>query len=71
MIQSAVSSDRIQKESDYEKLSGPFREDNILNLVDPLRLKEKIDKLDLEIDTFLNDVDYALSESNAITKIEV
>lgn len=71
MIKSAVSAERIKKESDYKTLSTPFREDNILNLVDPLKLKEKIDKLDLEIDTFLNDVDFALSESNAITKIEV
>lgn len=40
-------------------------------LIDPLRLGECIVKLEEEVENFLTEVDFALSESNARTEIEV
>ena len=53
------------------KFSNDYRESNSWELVDPLGLKEVIDKLEEEIITFENEVDVVLSESNATTFIEI
>lgn len=49
---------------DYEKREG-------YKLVDPLKIKEKIDKLENDILEFEANVDFSLSESNSITRIAV
>ncbi|WXR62458.1 hypothetical protein WG909_04250 [Peptostreptococcaceae bacterium AGR-M142] len=49
---------------DYEKREG-------YKLVDPLKLKEKIDKLENDILEFESNVDFSLSESNSINQIAV
>lgn len=62
------------KNSDNEavtKMSETYKADNEWEVVDPLKLKEKIDQLQLDIDVFLSEVDLVLSESNAITKIKI
>lgn len=68
MMSEVLASDRA--ESSIKEVSKIVREDNELTIVDPLSIKQKIDNLDEDIDSFLNDVDYALSESNATTKIQ-
>ncbi len=40
-------------------------------LVDPCNLSEYIEKLEAEISTFKNNIDYVLSESNSTTYVEV
>lgn len=52
-------------------LTKGFLEKNIYELVDPVKLEQKIANLETEINLFLHEVDYALSESNAITKITI
>lgn len=59
------------KASENEELIKPFLQENEAKLVDPLNLKTKIDDLTDEIDTFEMEVDFVLSESNTITKIEI
>lgn len=54
-----------------EMVTRPYKEENEAKFVDPLKLKEKIDKLSEEIDSFLNEVDFILSESNTVTKIVI
>lgn len=49
---------------DYEKREG-------YKLVDPLKLKDKIDKLENDILEFESNVDFSLSESNSINQIAV
>lgn len=49
---------------DYEKREG-------YKFVDPLKLKEKIDKLENDILEFESNVDFSLSESNSINQIAV
>ena len=42
-----------------------------IELVDPLKIKEKIESLQTEIDSFKNTCDFKLSYINAITTIEI
>ena len=61
---------RVEK-SDYDNIAKPFLAANERKLIDPLGIKAIIDKMALEIDDFLENVDVALSESNARTMISV
>ena len=54
-----------------EELSKEYRNSNSWEVIDPVDLKSLIDKLEKEITIFENEVDVVLSESNAITFIEV
>lgn len=58
-------------EGEIKAISEPYLAQNEFEIVDPLKLKEKIDKLQLEIQNFTSEVDYVLSESNSINKIDV
>jgi tetrahydromethanopterin S-methyltransferase subunit G len=42
-----------------------------IEVIDPCKISDKIKKLEEEIEDFENNVDFALSESNALTQIEV
>lgn len=53
------------------KMNEEYREQNQTQIVDPLNLQNLIDKLRTEIEDFENEVDFALSESNSLTKIEI
>lgn len=61
------------KHSDIEvkALTEPFIKRNKLTLVDPLEIVKKLEVLQSEVDTFEAEVDAILSESNAITTIEI
>lgn len=65
-----------QKESktntaDIEKVKDDFLKSNQYELVDPLKLLEKINNLEEVINNFMAEVDSALSVSNALTEIEI
>ena len=51
--------------------SEAYKEVNEMKLLDPVGIEKLIDKLQKQVDNFLLDVDVVLSESNAITLIEV
>ncbi|WP_010500012.1 hypothetical protein [Paenibacillus elgii] len=53
----------------YDSTAKPFLEQNEPKLIDPLKLKDEIDKIEKNIEDFLMNVDFVLSESNTITKI--
>lgn len=59
------------KETEYDAIARPFMAQNEAKLVDPLKLKEVIDALSEEIETFKMEVDFLLSESNTLTKIMI
>ena len=46
-------------------------DENKLNLIDPLGIKKEIEKLSNKIEAFEKDVDYAKSDSNAVTTITI
>ena len=65
-----------QKESktnsaDIDKVRKDFLEANSYEIVDPINVQDKVDALRQKIDTFMADVDSALSVSNALTKITI
>lgn len=59
------------KSEEVEAQRKLYYANNEWNLIDPLTLKEKIDKLSADVDDFYIEVDSVLSESNAVTFIEV
>jgi hypothetical protein len=54
-----------------EAIAKPFLERNEAKLEDPLNLDSLIESLSQEILEFTSNVDYVLSESNALTQIEI
>lgn len=59
------------KTDDFEKVKKDYISRNQYDLIDPIKIKEKIDALRDEIDQFTSEVDAALSVSNAITEITI
>lgn len=57
--------------ADVQKARTSFVEAQTVELVDPLKIADKIKELEDEISTFMVEVDSALSVSNAMTTIEV
>ena len=56
---------------DQEAVEKPYRAKNEYELVDPIGLYDKIQKLEADIDGFLNNIDSQLVLSNATSFIEV
>jgi hypothetical protein len=52
-------------------LTGSFRENNKVELVDPLGLSDRAKELEEEIETFETNVDWVLSETNGKTMIVI
>ncbi len=71
MMNQHLGANKKANSDDYENIARPFFEQNELRAIDPLDLKKKISELEAEIDGFLSEVDFILSESNARTEIEV
>jgi len=68
-LQSVLGSKDSAKTEDVEYHTKSFMDRNEYELIDPVSLKEKIDKLEEEIYEFKAEVDAVLSESNATTFI--
>ena len=71
LLQTTVGKDRKVDEAEVAGIRDPFLKANEVKLLDPNKLQVVIDKLQASIEGFLLEVDYALSEVNATTKIEV
>lgn len=56
---------------EIEKTKKQFVENNTFELVDPIHIKEQINKLEQEISEFMAEVDSKLSVSNALTEIKI
>lgn len=67
----AAASDKGMSSDEIRKRSDLFHEDGDYVLVDPLGLKNEIDKLEAEIKTFRADCDATMSEQNALTTIDI
>lgn len=71
MIQAAVGKDRKATTEEIEAISVPYTTSNVTALLDPSGLEAVIEKMTKDIDGFVFEVDFALSEVNASTKIDV
>lgn len=56
-------------ESDIEVISKPYREQNQFEILDPMGVEKIIKDMKDDIESFMFEVDFILSESNTITKI--
>lgn len=56
---------------DYENTKKAFLLGNTFELVDPIKVLDKINSLEEEITSFVSEIDAALSTSNAITQLEI
>ncbi|QNO00242.1 hypothetical protein QGX21_gp123 [Pseudomonas phage phiPsa315] len=70
MIQTAVGKERKATEEELEAISKPYTASNITAPLDPNGLEAVIAKLEAEINGFVFEVDFVLSEANAKTLIE-
>lgn len=57
--------------TEIEKQRAEFIASNTMDLIDPLKISDKIEELQNKIDAFMTEVDAALSVSNAITEITI
>jgi hypothetical protein len=67
----AAGADKALSSDDIKKRSEMFHEDGDMHLVDPLNLKEVIEKLEADIKEFRVDCDATMSEQNALTTVKV
>ena len=72
LLQTMMGKDnkKFDKET-YASVAGPVEDANLFQVSDPNLLEDLISKMRTSIDEFLNNVDFALSESNAKTTINV
>ena len=70
MVETKMGTDK-SKSEDIADLKRIFRESDTTTLVDPLDLKTKIEELTKTIEEFELNIDFALSEANAINYIEI
>lgn len=71
LIQVNLSKDRKVSEDDYKLIAKPFLEQNEASLIDPLGISALINTMEKDIEDFKMNVDFALSEVNALTKITI
>jgi hypothetical protein len=71
LLQSELGKDVKTNPETITALTNSFRENNKVELVDPLDLATKVASLEDELDAFETNVDWVLSESNGKTVIEV
>jgi hypothetical protein len=71
LLEATFGKDTKTKGDEVDNISKPFIEANAPKLIDPLDLKNLIDRLEKDINEFEGEVDFRLSETNAKTCIEV
>lgn len=71
LLQANFGKESKTKDSETDAISKPFLERNEAKEVDLIDIDKKIDELENEILSFESEVDFILSESNSLTKIEI
>lgn len=71
LLVTVIGKDRQASEAEIAAVTGPFKAQNESTALDPNNLSVVVEKLQKDIDGFLLEVDYALSEINATTMITV
>ena len=71
LIETAVGKDRKVDQAEIAAIVDPFKAANEVKLVDPVGIQQVIQELENSINAFMTEVDYALSEINAVAHIHV
>jgi hypothetical protein len=70
LLEASVGSDK-KVSDDTTAFSEAYRTQNSFEVINPLKLQDKIETLRKEIEDFETEVDAVLTESNVLTKIEI
>lgn len=70
-LNSLFGKDGDKEDEVAKKYSESFKKDNEATIVDPINLRKKIEELANSIEEFESNVDFALNESNVLTKITI
>ncbi|MBT3298725.1 hypothetical protein HN385_07375 [archaeon] len=71
LLESTFSKDSSKvKPDELDAVAKPFMERNEATLIDPIRVNDKIHQLDEGIDSFKEEIDIVVTESNSVTYIE-
>lgn len=71
-VTQAYSNDRGKVTAEqYEAVAAPRKAEHLAALLDPIGVETKLESMSEEIDAFLQEIDFSLSESNAKTEIEI
>lgn len=70
-VETMLGTDTKHSDEEVKALTEPYLKRNQFQLVDPLDIINKLEGLQTEVDSFEAEVDAILSESNAITTIEI
>ena len=71
LLRASLGKDRKTDPKEMEEISKVFRDNNKVSLVDAGGAKSFLETKEDELEQFLSDIDFALSEINAKTEIEV
>lgn len=72
IITAAVGKDNIKSDSkDIDAIRKPYIDAQEFHLADPIKVAEKVKEMETEISDFESDIDSVLSETNAVTFIEL
>lgn len=70
-LTSVLGDQSVRTPEEVEKYTKAYEDRQSFGLLDPCKIADKISKMEEEILTFMGEVDYILSESNAIKTIEI
>lgn len=71
LIETNLTKDRKVSEEEFEAISKPFMAKNEAKVFDPIGVAALVEQMQKSIEDFKLNVDFALSEINATTKIDV
>lgn len=71
LLEANYGKDTKVSETEIKGITDTFWKANLVELVDPAKIEEYIEKMDEYVDNFLAEVDLVLSESNSQTTIEI
>lgn len=71
LIKTVAGKDRKVEAGELAAITAPFEAQNKAEVLDPSNVQKVIDDLAADIDAFLLEVDFALSEVNATTQVTV
>jgi len=69
LLKTSFGQNRKADETDVKAMTDAYLKNNRIETVDPLGLDQRVTELEEEISEFEKEVDFVLSESNAITKL--
>jgi len=69
LLRSHFGKDSKTSPADHDALTAHFKKNNSIEMIDPIGIEKAVKEMTEFIDTFTQNVDVALAESNALTRI--